>query len=169
MLFHYSDLWSSNGSFIILCVAVCVSLFFHRRKQLPIPVVGVSTALDGFGLRVLGVVANIFNTRDLLEKGYKKVSPCRTFINIDLTQRKQYGLQNKAFYIPQLEADNILIPPAWFKAYKRAPATDLSLDGAIEAVSKPCSYEFRTADFSYVESSSLILAGSANTGKLLPH
>ncbi|KAF3073396.1 Ent-kaurene oxidase [Trichoderma lentiforme] len=63
------------------------------------------------------MVANILNTREVLEKGYKK-----------------YSLNDKAFFIPQLEANNILIPPAWIKAYKRAPTSDLNLDGAIEDI-----------------------------------
>jgi hypothetical protein len=73
MLLDYSAFWSSSGAFIVLCTAVCISISFSKRKQLPVPVVGVSTSPGGYGLRVLGVIANICNTRDLLERGYRKV------------------------------------------------------------------------------------------------
>ncbi|KAH8806008.1 cytochrome P450 [Xylogone sp. PMI_703] len=105
----------SNSPFVYLCIFFCLCIPLGKRSRLGVPVIGVSTSVGGFGLRVLGVIANIFSTRELLVKGYRK-----------------YGLREKPFYIPQLEADNVLVPPAWIKAYKRAPASDLNLDGAIE-------------------------------------
>ncbi|KAL6838044.1 cytochrome P450 [Trichoderma camerunense] len=108
-------------SVVLPVVVLCVSLYLATRKQLSLPVVGRLTSPGLFGFWFPGVVANILSTREVLEKGYRKV--CLWL---------WYSLNDKAFFIPQLEANNILIPPAWIKAYKRAPTSDLNLDGAIE-------------------------------------
>lgn len=60
-------------SVVLPVVVLCVSLYLATRKQLSLPVVGRLTSPGLFGFWLPGVVANILNTREVLEKGYRKV------------------------------------------------------------------------------------------------
>lgn len=60
-------------SVVLPVIVFCVSLYFATRKQLALPVVGRLTSPGLFGFWFPGVVANILNTREVLEKGYRKV------------------------------------------------------------------------------------------------
>lgn len=60
-------------SVVLLVVVLCVLLYRATSKQLSLPVVGRLTLPGLLGFWLPGVVANILSTREVLEKGYRKV------------------------------------------------------------------------------------------------
>lgn len=60
-------------SVVLPVVVLFASLYLATRKQLSLPVVGRLTSPGLFGFWFPGVVANILSTREVLEKGYRKV------------------------------------------------------------------------------------------------